>query len=213
MNLLGQVLPAARELRVPLAVGYTWLAAAWLWFGNRVPRGQAVSPGSLADLVHRALAAVGVVGALAALSFVAYLFGSLYSDVLKVAVFRTWRWTRRSGSTKRRRAWNVDARSWAVRATWFDEQKGSTLTPTFEDLQRTQAEAQLRIGLIVPLCAVGAGLALEHQATFPAAITALAAVVFAWHGMRLLGEAARTIQLLDTRLGDEYDRWEEFLWE
>src|SRR3954469_23060979 len=85
-TVLMNLLPGLRDLRTPLAVGYLWLTALWLVFGNRVP-----DPGDASGLVHdlyRAASAVGTTASLAALTFTAYLMGTRslvinrYTDIL-----------------------------------------------------------------------------------------------------------------------------------
>jgi len=68
---LGSLLPGIREIRAPLAAGYTWLLVAWLAYGSdasRHPTGVAADIKRLHDVVSAAGAAVAV-------GFVAYVVG------------------------------------------------------------------------------------------------------------------------------------------
>jgi hypothetical protein len=73
--LLLNLLPGLRELRAPLAAGYVWLASVGILFGRVIPherpaRGLLADIWSLADIV-------GSAAILAAVTFVAFLVGSL----------------------------------------------------------------------------------------------------------------------------------------
>jgi hypothetical protein len=72
MNLL----PGIRDLRTPLAVGYLWLAALWLAFGDKLPDSRQDATGII-DGIYRAVSAVGVTPSLAALTFIAYVVGAM----------------------------------------------------------------------------------------------------------------------------------------
>lgn len=84
--MLASVVPGLREIRAPLAAGYLWLIAAWLLVANYVaPESRAT--GLLArayDLKH----AVGAIGLGVAISFVAYLIGSVTEPLAKTAYGR-----------------------------------------------------------------------------------------------------------------------------
>jgi hypothetical protein len=72
---LASVVPGLREIRAPLAAGYLWLIAAWLLVADHVPH-EDKATGLLArayDLEH----AVSTFGLGVAVSFVAYLVGSV----------------------------------------------------------------------------------------------------------------------------------------
>jgi hypothetical protein len=71
VQVLGSLLPGVRDVRAPLAAGYTWLLVAWLLYGSDAsqnPTGVALDLKRLHDTVSSAGAAV-------ALSFVAYMIG------------------------------------------------------------------------------------------------------------------------------------------
>ncbi|MDQ3983305.1 MAG: hypothetical protein M3271_11565, partial [Actinomycetota bacterium] len=73
--MLTSLLPGIRELRVPLATGYLWLVALAIAIEPHVP-GRAEARG-LAATLYRLADASSVLGVGVALSFVAYLVGSL----------------------------------------------------------------------------------------------------------------------------------------
>lgn len=84
MNLL----PGLREIRTPLASGYTWLLALWFLLRDHVPDRAAASGLVLSS--YQLLDVVGKPAALAAVSFVAYLMGLLQVDpgTLRTGVIR-----------------------------------------------------------------------------------------------------------------------------
>jgi hypothetical protein len=73
--LLTSLLPGIRELRTPLAIGYVWLISAWLILEDRIPR-ERPPEGELAALWDLGTAA-GTTAILAAVTFAAYLIGSI----------------------------------------------------------------------------------------------------------------------------------------
>ncbi|MFF3376015.1 hypothetical protein ACFYXF_24055 [Streptomyces sp. NPDC002680] len=72
-RMLAALLPGVREIRTPLAVGYTWLVVLWLAVGHRVPE-PGNARGVLSDL-YRLAHAVGLVAVGIAVSVIAYLVG------------------------------------------------------------------------------------------------------------------------------------------
>lgn len=63
VQVLGSLLPGVREVRAPLAAGYTWLLVAWLLYGSDAsqhPSGLAVDLKRLHETVSSAGAAVAV---------------------------------------------------------------------------------------------------------------------------------------------------------
>jgi hypothetical protein len=75
------LLPGLRELRAPLAAGYLWLAAGWLYFAPQLPASVEDAQGVLRD-VYRVVAAGDPVAVVAGLTFIAYLLGMLSTDLL-----------------------------------------------------------------------------------------------------------------------------------
>lgn len=71
--MLVTLLPGVREIRTPLAVGYTWLLALWLAIGHRIPEPDQAS-GLVAD-VYRLAHATGLVATGIAVSVGAYIVG------------------------------------------------------------------------------------------------------------------------------------------
>jgi hypothetical protein len=73
--MLASLLPGLRELRTPLAIGWTWLAALWLAFGELIPtREQATG---IVLSLYDAIDVLGDATVLGILTFIAYLLGSL----------------------------------------------------------------------------------------------------------------------------------------
>jgi hypothetical protein len=74
---LMNLLPGLRELRAPLAAGYLWLIALWLWLGRMgwVPAKRPPGSGEVARLWDLG-GTLGRTVVLAAVTFVAYLVGS-----------------------------------------------------------------------------------------------------------------------------------------
>lgn len=75
---LASLLPGLREIRTPLVAGYLWLAFAYLVAG--APASLDEAPGPLHDIVDL-LQAFGSLATGIAVSFVAYLVGSLSDDL------------------------------------------------------------------------------------------------------------------------------------
>ena len=83
--MLASLLPGVRELRAPLAAGYPWLLAAWLLFYDEI-RSRDEATGAV-DTFYGLNDAATAIGLAIALSFVAYLIGSL-SQALTDALVR-----------------------------------------------------------------------------------------------------------------------------
>jgi hypothetical protein len=79
--MLANLLPGVRELRAPLAAGYLWLLAVYLAFEPLVPRDI---EGTLWDSLDRLREAISPAGVAVAVSFLAYVVGSL-SETLTAA--------------------------------------------------------------------------------------------------------------------------------
>jgi hypothetical protein len=73
--MLASLLPGLRELRAPLAAGYLWLLLAWLALGGRVPEESEAT--GIAARLYDIRDAASALGLAVAISFVAYLLGSL----------------------------------------------------------------------------------------------------------------------------------------
>jgi hypothetical protein len=90
MGILGSILPGAREIRAPLAAGFLWLLACWLVVRDEFERDGASTPGSvdaLLDLKDQ----LGDAAFLGALTFVAYIVGSLWEPVARRLADLLWR--------------------------------------------------------------------------------------------------------------------------
>jgi hypothetical protein len=79
--MLANLLPGFRDLRAPLAAGYLWLAAIWVWFAHVLPS----SPNEATGFLKRVYELAGAAGRPAigiALSFTAYLLGVLMTEIV-----------------------------------------------------------------------------------------------------------------------------------
>src|SRR3954471_461558 len=76
--MLASLLPGLRDLRTPLATGYLWLVALWLLVHQYVPKSVFDASGPIRSL-YQLGALAGTTACLAAVSFVAYLVGSMLS--------------------------------------------------------------------------------------------------------------------------------------
>ncbi|WP_328936261.1 hypothetical protein OG288_44195 [Streptomyces tauricus] len=77
--MLVTLLPGVREIRTPLAVGYTWLLALWLAIGHRIPESDQAS-GLVAD-IYRLAHAAGLVAVGIAVSVGAYIAGVIATQL------------------------------------------------------------------------------------------------------------------------------------
>ncbi len=115
VQVLGSLLPGVREVRAPLAAGYTWLLVAWLVYGSDASQ----HPTGLALDLRRLHDTVSTAGAAVALGFVAYMIG-VFSIAL-TGVLARWvtgwicplvaAWTRR----------NRFSTPWAGPSWWFSD--------------------------------------------------------------------------------------------
>jgi hypothetical protein len=83
--MLASLLPGLRDLRSPLAAGYLWLAAGWLYFAPRLPASVNDVSGALKD-IYRVIDASGPVAVGAGVTFVAYMLGILSTGLLNASV-------------------------------------------------------------------------------------------------------------------------------
>jgi hypothetical protein len=79
--MLPNLLPGLRDLRAPLAAGYLWLAAGWLYLAPQLPASVNEAQGILED-IYRVVNASGPITVAAGLAFVAYLLGILSTGLL-----------------------------------------------------------------------------------------------------------------------------------
>jgi hypothetical protein len=107
--MLVSLLPGLRDLRTPLAVGYLWLLCLWLWWGDTLLTLKQQS-NTESGPIHSIFELSGALGAgvvLSAVSFVAYLLGTML-----LLVFR---WNVLSA---RRSAFHLDRLTFIV--AWFE---------------------------------------------------------------------------------------------
>jgi hypothetical protein len=83
--MLASLLPGLRDLRAPLAAGYLWLAAGWLYFAPQLPASVNDANGVLKD-IYRVADASNPVAIAAGLTFIAYLLGILSTGLLTPVV-------------------------------------------------------------------------------------------------------------------------------
>ena len=76
VSMLASLLPGLREVRTPLAIGYLWLAVAWVTWGDRIPTHRPTDEGLIARLFDLS-DLLGNTTLLAGLSFAAYIVGAL----------------------------------------------------------------------------------------------------------------------------------------
>jgi hypothetical protein len=74
--MLASLLPGLRDVRTPLTVGYLWLFILWLWFADKWPSERPRDDGAIARIFD-VQTLLGSSVMIAALSFVAYVLGSL----------------------------------------------------------------------------------------------------------------------------------------
>jgi hypothetical protein len=90
VQVLGSLLPGVREVRAPLAAGYTWLLVAWLLYGSDASQ----HPTGVALDLKRLHETISTAGAAVALGFVAYMIGVF--SIAATGVLARWatRWVR-----------------------------------------------------------------------------------------------------------------------
>jgi hypothetical protein len=78
--MLLNLLPGLRDLRAPLAAGYLWLAAGWLYFAPKLLALESEGQGVRKDIyeeISLVIHASGPVAVGAGLTFAAYIIGIL----------------------------------------------------------------------------------------------------------------------------------------
>jgi hypothetical protein len=81
--MLTNLLPGLRDLRAPLAAGYLWLAAGWLYFAPQLPTSVDDAQGVLKD-IYRVAHTSQPIAVAAGLTFAAYMVGILSTGLLVV---------------------------------------------------------------------------------------------------------------------------------
>jgi hypothetical protein len=72
------LLPGLRDLRTPLAVGYLWVVVLWLLVHSWVPKSVKDVPAGPVHSLYELGAVLGAPVIFAAISFIAYLLGTLF---------------------------------------------------------------------------------------------------------------------------------------
>lgn len=153
--MLSQVLPGLRELRGPLAAGFLWLLFGWLVLHHDV----AEAHGKVKDL--RELGETLSPAALAvAASFVAYLLGALSEDATRQLLRRL---VRRFLPGRMHERIYLEVGSAEASLEEMTEGFRETQISRIEnDVDRTKAELDLRLGILPPLCVVLIFLAIDE---------------------------------------------------
>ncbi|MFF8265006.1 hypothetical protein [Streptomyces virginiae] len=134
--MLASLLPGIRELRTPLATGYIYLLTVFLLVAGRIPaRAEAPEP---MRLLYDAVEWMGKPAALAAVTFVAYLVGSVLAvraATINHALGITWQlWLRRLARRREKHGHAVEIRD-------FGDFMGlRRLSPTFARFTALRAE-------------------------------------------------------------------------
>jgi hypothetical protein len=101
--MLANLLPGIREIRAPLAAGYIWVIALWITFFDYIPKRDEAQ--GVWKSLYQLSATVGTAATLAAVSFAAYLIGSLLEIRARSIVhwfrFTEWWWILRQKILKR----------------------------------------------------------------------------------------------------------------
>jgi len=142
--MLASLLPGFRQVRTPLAVGYSYFIAAWILFGseNVLPdRDDAGLGGKLALLADL----VGTGGVLAALAVLAYLFGSVLLIPAASLIY-----VADPTNQKAMVRWAWDGLLWAD-ATFADVRPGVTVLQCARNFRlhpgfRRECEVMVRLG-------------------------------------------------------------------
>jgi hypothetical protein len=209
--MLASLLPGLRSLRAPLAAGYIWLLSAWLLADDLPPREEATG------LVRRLYELEGVVseiGTVVALSFVAYLIGSV-SETISSTLLRSLRritvgnpaqhsyhqfirrelrrWGERdkpvelSLEESEELAQGLTTEEFgAIRARLMAEQSA-----LYGEYDRLRSEAEFRVAIVLPLVSLILGLGSLVHPAWGFAIIPLGLLVF--QAAILQGEADQAL--------------------
>jgi len=115
VQVLGSLLPGVREVRAPLAAGYTWLLVAWLLYGSDASQ----HPSGLAVDLKRLHETVSSAGAAVAVGFVAYIVGVFSIALTGVLARRVIRWISPLVDAWTRR--NQFSTPWSSSPWWFSD--------------------------------------------------------------------------------------------
>jgi hypothetical protein len=171
---LASLLPGLRDLRGPLAVGYTWLIVLWLFFADKVPHERPANGNAIAKLFDLG-DLLGPTVVLAAVSFVAYMLGSfMFLDTGGALISSLQRFVLRTPTARRTR---LELRDWArehdLPSRYLDAIFRGTEIRRLEaklrvanadiygDFDRLKAEAELRLNVAPAIIALSIALGLE----------------------------------------------------
>ncbi|MDC7120243.1 hypothetical protein OMK64_01685 [Cellulomonas fimi] len=212
--MLASILPGARELRTPLAVGICLGAIVWIRWGDAFPT-EAEATGFLAR-AYDTFGALGATVTLAVASFVCYLFGSLYVGIVGQAIkrFVSLSQRRQAAILQRHFMRELDAhlRRVCEKNQLSDSERGrlsesfdlraadgeralttpESLRPRllvasrdlYDEMDREESEADLRLNLALPVAVLSVALAFEW--TPWALFGVVVAVLLFWQGMTKL---------------------------
>jgi hypothetical protein len=174
-ELLANLLPGIRDLRGPLTVGYMWLLNLWLLFADDVPRERP----SNNDVVAKLFDLGNLVGAtvvLAAVSFVAYMIGSLLFVNPEGRLWEAfWVTVGKISPIQGLLPWRRDRTSQEL-SRWMDRQQEARYelniaqlaaklrvasADLYSDYDRLRSEAELRINVAPPLAVLSILLGLN----------------------------------------------------
>jgi|GEM_PF-1725636 len=205
------MLPGARELRTPLVTGVCLALAVWVLFGDGFPTSAEAT-----GFVARGYDAAGAVGATTVLvlaSFACYLVGSVYVSALLPAVKVLLTRPRLAGQYRYPFELVVfvdDELRYAAGRELSGEEKdlvrlvadetfrtATTLRPRllvasrdlYDEMDRDETEADLRLGLAMPLALLAVGVAAEW--TPWAMVGLLVSVLLAYQGTEKLRASRR----------------------
>lgn len=182
--MLASLLPGLRDVRTPLTVGYLWLLLLWLWFADEFPTERPDDDGFVAR-IYDLLDMLGTAAGVAAVSFVAFVLGSLLTIPTQGRVVQRLFQAIPTTSTDvlvtrreyaRRVANLIEKAENSLQglppddfdqADWEVARK-SALTPSdlrhrllvanqelYGEYDRLEAECQFRLNLVMPLVALG----------------------------------------------------------
>ena len=215
--MLASLLPGLRDLRVPLTVGYLWLLTLWFWCYGAIPTTRAEATGVVLEAIVLS-DLLGPVAGVAAVSFAAYLIGSLVQlpdNVLE----RVWwvdtpdsrgtrieyeEYLKEIGHQIETRSTGLHYMQYSTVSRDFDRALHATLDTLrprllvanqqlFGEYDRLAAEGDFRVNVCPPLLALGA-TAAASLALWWAPLTVVIITALFWQGLRRRAQAVSVIQ-------------------